>query len=124
MDRQVLLQYKKALTIRDQLVTTYHLVLKDLGRILRKHLPILRTKARMADVFKDPSMASFRRPRNLKDMVVKTRLDYPLPNGGFKTCTELRCQLCRNSSDTDSPSSPVTCLSYRILGNFSYKTHN
>ena len=69
-------------------------------------------------------MASFRRPRNLKDMVVRTRLDNPLLNGGFKTCTDLRCQLCRYSSDTESFRSPATGRSYRILGNFSCKTNN
>ena len=125
LDRQSLLQYKeKTHTDRVPLVTTYHPVLKDLGRILRKHLPILHTNTRMADVFKDPPMASFRRPRNLKDMVVRTRLDSPIPNGGFKTCRDLRCQLCRYSSDTESFSSPVTGRSYRILGNFSCKTNN
>jgi hypothetical protein len=83
----------------------------------------LHTNTRMADVFKDPPMAYFRRPRNLKDMVVRTRLDNPLPNGGFKTCMDLRCQLCRYSSDTETFSGPVTGRSYRILGKFSCKTN-
>jgi hypothetical protein len=59
-DRLSLLQYKeKSHTDRVSLVTTYYQVLKDL---VRKHLPILHTNARMADVFRDPPMAFFRRP--------------------------------------------------------------
>jgi hypothetical protein len=56
LDRQSLLQYKeKSQTNRVPLVTTYRPVLKDLGSILRKHLPILHTNERIADVFKGPS---------------------------------------------------------------------
>ena len=124
-DRQELLQYNvKPHNDRVPMVTTYHPALRDLNGILRKHLPILHANKRLADVFKDPPMASFRRPRNLKDMVVRTRLDNPLPNGGFKTCSNLRCQLCQYSSDTETFSSPVTGRSYRILGNFTCKTNN
>jgi hypothetical protein len=109
LDRQCFLQYKeKAHTDRVPLVTTYHPVLKDLSSILKKHLHILHNNTSMANVLKDPPMASFIRPRNWNDMVVRARLDNPLPIGGFKTCTDLRCQLCRYSSDTESFSSPVT----------------
>jgi hypothetical protein len=33
----------------------------------------------IVDVFRDPPMASFRHPRNLKDMVARTRLKNPQP---------------------------------------------
>jgi hypothetical protein len=73
--------------------------------------------------FRDPAMTSFRRPRNLKDNMVRTRLDNPLPNGGFKTCTNLKYQLYKYSSYTEGFSSPVTGRSYKILGIFC-KTNN
>lgn len=38
----------------------------------------------MADLFKDPPMATFKRPRNLKGMVVRAILENPLPNGVLK----------------------------------------
>jgi hypothetical protein len=101
-DRQSLPQYRERY-LKDSvpLVTTYHPVLKDLNStyILRRHLTTLCRNPRMVDVFKDPPMSSLRRPRNLKGMVMRTRLNNPLPNGGFKTCTDLRCQLCKYSSD-------------------------
>jgi hypothetical protein len=96
----------------------------EMAQLDRQSLLQYKEQARMADVFKDPPMTSFRRPRKLKGMVVRTRLDNPLPNGRFKTCTDLRCQLWRCSSDTESFNSPVTVRSYRILGNSSCKTNN
>jgi hypothetical protein len=71
-------------------------------------------------------MTSFRCLKNLKDMVVRARLDNPLTNGGFKTCTDLKCQLCRHtcSPDTQSFSIPVKRHSFMILGHFSCKTNN
>jgi hypothetical protein len=75
----------------------------------------------MAELFKDPPLAAFRRPRNLKDMVVRAKLDNPLPNGGFKTCSDARC---KHSTDTDKFTSPVTGRTYKILGNMSCHTDN
>ena len=124
-DRQTLLQYKeKKDNSRVPLVTTYHPVLKNLNSILRKNLPILHTNERMAELFKDPPMAAFRRPRNLKDMVVRAKLDNPLPNGGFKTCSDTRCLMCKHSTDMDKFTSPVTGRTYTILGNMSCRTDN
>lgn len=42
----------------------------------------------MADLFKNPPMAAFKRPRKLKDMIMRARLDDPLPNDGLKTCSD------------------------------------
>ena len=103
LDRQSLLQYRARSTgNRVPMVTTYHPVLKDLTNILKRHIPILHTNKRMSEVFKDPPMAAFRRPRNLKDMVVRTHLENPLPNGGFKICTDGRCLICKQTDGTDS----------------------
>lgn len=85
-DRQSLLQHNENTTVnRVPVVTTYHPVLEDLSNVLKKHMPILNVNKIMADVFKTSHTAAFRRPRNLKDMVVRTKLENPLPNGGFKT---------------------------------------
>jgi hypothetical protein len=72
------------------MVTTYHPVLKDLTNILKRHIPILHTNKRIREVSKDPPMAAFRCPRNLKDMMVRirTKLTNPQPNGGFKIGTD------------------------------------
>ncbi|XP_048765266.2 uncharacterized protein LOC125673022 [Ostrea edulis] len=80
-DRQSLLQYKeKPQNDRVPLVTRYHPALKNINSILKKHQPILHANKRMAGVLKEPPMAFFRRPRNLKDMIVRTKMDNPLPS--------------------------------------------
>ena len=125
LDRQSLLQYREKPTgSRVPMVTTYHPVLKDLTNILKKHIPILHSNKRMSEVFKDPPMMAFRRPRNLKDMVVRTKLTNPLPNGVFKICTDGRCLMCKHSASTDSFESHVTGRSYKILGDTSCHTNN
>lgn len=60
-------------------------------------------------------MAAFKRPRNLKDMVVRAKLKNPLPNDGFETCSKTRCLLCKHSSDSDDFYSPITGHTYTIF---------
>jgi hypothetical protein len=70
-------------------------------------------------------MAAFRRPRNLNDMMVRAKLDNPLPNGGFKTYSDAQCQLYKhNTDDTYKFTSPVTGRTYKIFGNMSCRTDN
>lgn len=65
-----------------------------------KNLPIL--YERLADLFKDPSMAAFKRTGNSKDMVIRAILDNSFLNVGFKTCSPTWCLLCMHSANTDS----------------------
>lgn len=68
-DIDTLLQYKhKTDKNRVLLATTCHPVLKNLNR--RNNQPILYTNERMADLFKNRPIAAFKRPRNLKDIVL------------------------------------------------------
>lgn len=55
-------------------------------------------------------------------MIVRPILDNPLPNGGFKTCSDLRCLLCKHSIISDSFKSPLTGNTYKIFGNTSCRT--
>lgn len=58
------------------------------------------------------------------DMVVGARLDDPLPNGGFKTCSDARWLLCKHIINTDSFWSPITGRTYKILDNRSCRKDN
>lgn len=69
-------------------------------------------------------MAAFKRPRNLNDTVIKTRLDNPLPNGGFKTSLDPRCLLHKHNTNTDGFKSPITGRTHKIFGNTSFRTDN
>lgn len=81
-----LLQYKKKTDKRRvPRLTTYYPAITVLKSILKNCLPILYTNERMTGLFNDPSMTVIKRPKNMKDIVVRAILDHPLLNGGFKT---------------------------------------
>lgn len=73
--------------------------LTSLNTILRINKPILYTYERMADLFKDPPIAAVNRQRNLNDVVVRAKFDTPVPNGCFKTCSDVICLLCKYSNN-------------------------
>jgi hypothetical protein len=70
-NRETLWQYKeKKDSSRVPLVTIYYHILMNLKSILRENLSILHDNGRIAELFRDPFMAAFRRPRNLKNMAM------------------------------------------------------
>lgn len=71
----------------------------------------------MADLFKDHPMVAFKPPRNLKDMVARGRFGNTLLSGGFKTCSDTRCLLCKFRFI-----SLITGRIYKILANASCHT--
>ena len=58
------------------LVVSYHPDLPPLGRIINKHWPTLQSKKRLKKVFKNRPIVSYKRPRNLRDMLVKATFNY------------------------------------------------
>ena len=56
------------------LVITYHLGLPKIANILKKHLPILHASDGLRDAVPDPPMVAFRRPKNLRDLLVRAEL--------------------------------------------------
>ena len=55
---------------RIPLVHTYNPALPNISSILLKHLPVLHSSDRCRKAILEPPMAAFRRPTNLKDMLV------------------------------------------------------
>ena len=63
IDRSDLLHYKeKKANTRVRFVTTYSPLLKNVGTIFRKHLPILHQSPQLKEIFSEPPLMSFRRP--------------------------------------------------------------
>ena len=46
------------------------------GRIIYKHWPTLQSKKRLKKVFKNRPIVSYKRPRNLRDMLVKATFNH------------------------------------------------
>ena len=80
---------------RGPLVVTYHPDLPKLHEILRRHLPILRVSERMKQVVPNPPLEAYRRPKNLKDLLVRATLKPPERNyEGTRQCGRPRCKIC------------------------------
>lgn len=56
-------------------------------------------------------------------MAVEARLNNPLPNGGFKTCSDARCLLYKHTINTDIFRCPIMGRTYKILDNTSYRKY-
>lgn len=80
----------------------FYPAIKVLKSILKNSLPILYTNERMTSLFNDQSMTVIKRPKNMKDIVVRAILDNPLFNGGFKALLDNRRLLYKHSTNTDS----------------------
>ena len=89
-------------TRRIPLVLTYHPGLPDINAITRRLLPVLHVNPAMKQSCPDPPLISFRRPRNLGNMVIRAKLrpdtaPNPIHCG---PCSEKgpkrgrRCELC------------------------------
>ena len=63
-------------------------------------------------------MVSFRSPRNLSSYLVRTKM-YPMERkAGSCKCKGNRCQVCLNVSETETFTSTVTHMSYKINHSF------
>ena len=88
------------------LVTSYHPCLPPLGKITKENHHILHTSDRLASAIPDLPVLAFRRPRNLRDLIVRAEVppldtSTPTPHGTFK-CTS-KCIVCKTHvQETDS----------------------
>jgi hypothetical protein len=84
------------------LIMTYNPRNRDVIGIIRKYWPLLQTNRTLRKLFQEEPMCAFRRQRNLKDMLVKAKLEYPPSNVGKQiyrvkntTCPIITCRYCR-----------------------------
>ena len=82
---------------RTPLVVIFHPCLSSLPKIVKKHLPILHTSRKLEKAIPNPPLVSFRRPRNLKNLLIRTRVSTPAPptNTGNTPCNSRRYKCCR-----------------------------
>ena len=88
--------------IRDRpvFVTTYNPSLPHLNSIIRKYFPILTATKRGSEAFKDAPLIAYRRPKNLRDFLVKAKLkqhsqsNKTQPNI-ISRCNDGRCHACK-----------------------------
>ena len=84
---------------RTPLVITWHPQLRALQQLLRETLPILHSSPRLRNIFRDPPLVAFRRPPNLRNILVHTRDGACAPPAeqdqpGSYPCQAARCLTC------------------------------
>jgi hypothetical protein len=97
LERENVLQYNtRKQNNRVPLVITYSKALPNIHDILRKNMIILNQSDKMKKVFNQPPIVSFRRDKNIKDILVhrKHNLQFYNKHNGCKRCGK-NCALCK-----------------------------
>ena len=96
--RSEALQYQEKKSCnRIPFVVTYHPTHSTIASTIHKYLPILHTSSRCKEAIPEPPMVGFRRPTNIKDLVVRSSLKAPsteATNMGFSPCKQ--CTACKH----------------------------
>ena len=116
---------------RAPLVVTFHPDLPSLAQIVNKHFSILQTNDKLKQVFPEPpliSCMSYRRPKNLHDLIVRAKLpsDAPVETNviGSHPCLSSRCKNCKNMTQTSTFISNTTKQTFKIRENITCTTIN
>ena len=110
---------------RVPLVVTYHPNLPKLQRTIRRYHHILQDSERLREAIPSLPIIAFRRPRNLRDLLVRAIVspknsDVP---GNFR-CEARRCKTCPILVTTDTFTSSVTGERFNLKLRASCKTSN
>ena len=109
---------KKTKTNGIPLVITYHPLLKDFAKVIKKYLHLLHMKDEVKKAFTPGPMVSFRGAWKLGSYLVRAKL-YPLERAvGSIKCNGKNCQVCINVTESDTFSSSVDNKEYVINHSF------
>ena len=82
-------------------IVTYHPHLKHLGKLIEKNIKHLYANVNVRSVFTPAHFASFRKARNLRSHLVRSKL-YPLERKtGSRKCKLQLCLTCKNVQECD-----------------------
>ena len=77
IDRKDLILYKeKNANNRVPFVITYHPALSNLSNIVREHWTTIQKHPELCKIFKKPPVLAFRKPKSLKDILVRAEVVY------------------------------------------------
>ena len=94
--REELLQVKPPKEKSDRIVMPicYHQKNVAVVKVLKRNFPILQNDDEVCDIFEEMPMVAYRRDRNLKDILVKSKLDSADQVGGTSRCDSTVCLTC------------------------------
>ena len=118
---------------RIPLVTTFNNTLPPMAQIIQKRWDILKLKPNLKEIFQEPGMIAYRRPRNLKEMVGSnnilnnkvTRTKPTIKTVKFcQPCNIKKSLCCNHLKSTNSFTSCVTKTTYKIYHESNCKSRN
>ena len=129
-------QTNKATNNRVPYVITYNPALRQIPSITKKYFPVLQSSTRCTEVFPGPPLIAYRRPKSLRNYLVRAKINSninnnsnstnpPLnPPGSYK-CNISRCKTCSFiATDTINYTFPNTSQTRNISSKLSCSTNN
>ena len=90
-------------------VITYHPALSNLSNNVREHWTTIQKTPELCKIFKEPPVLAFRKPKSLKDILVRANISpRSAYNGQCQKCDSRRCMTCKNIQCTQKFSSTHT----------------
>ena len=107
---------------RVPLVVTYHPTSECLAKSVRENFHILSDDPATKDIFSDPPLTSFRKDKNLRQLLVSSKLPSHTSCTGCRPCRRPRCNTCRVISTATHVHGPKG--NWKISGSFSCITRD
>ena len=103
-------------------VVTYHPHLKNISKIIKKHIKHLYADPEVRSVFTHLPLVCFGSVRNLRSHLVRSKL-YPQKRKiSSSKCNSPRCLTCNNIKECDTFTSHVTKETFKINHHFNYNS--
>ena len=116
---------KKKINKRVPLVLTYHPSLEKISGIVRHHWKEIQKSETLAKLFPEPPVVAFRRPKSIKDTLVRAAVSRPSSTvGQCKPCGDRRSKCCLQLQNAQVFHSKTTGKEYKIFCNVNCKTPN
>ena len=98
-------------------MATYYPRLPRLNKITRNYLPVLHVSQRLKEAIPDAPIIAFRRPRNLRDLLVRAELkstSEDTGHNGNSPCNSRWCKTCQHIKAEDTFRSTITGQTYAV----------
>ena len=122
------MEYKDKTTCAERIpfVVTFHPDLTNISSTIRKHSHLIENDSSLKEIFPSPAVIAYRRPKNLKDILVtsKVKKQETFKLGCYKQCGRSNCKCCKAANTDHSFSSTVKKQRFKIYVTFNCKTEN
>lgn len=108
----------------------YHPALPNISSITRKSWNLMIKEPRLKQVFPNPPLTAYRRPKSLRDILIRAKVP-PKPTRrsnrsclGMKKCNSANCNVCPYIMETDNLKSTQTKFTHKICSKVNCLTEN